>query len=175
MTGPPRPAFLVTIAATALALAACSGGGGGGSGPTGAAAGPNGAPGRTAGGGPTSGVLPSGGPGGPGPVTGADVPITGAPLPKVRTGQVKPLVGKWVGNGQAQDYFVFRADGTGTWIAHGRTLWAGQVIPDGPNRFRFSWEGTDPQEASFWGVTLDAGGERLVFGGTNQTYTKAAS
>lgn len=174
MTGVFRSILLAACTATTLALTGCSSDDGG-SGPAEAAGGPSGTPGRTVGGEPTSGVLPPGDPGGPGPITGADVPVTGAPLPKVRAGQVKSLVGKWVGNGPMQDYFVFRTDGTGAWIARGRTLWAGQVIPDGPNRFRFSWEGTDPREASFWGVTLNSGGDRLVFGGTNQTYTKVAS
>lgn len=97
----------------------------------------------------------------------------GAPLPKVPADKVKPLVGKWTTSGPAKDYFVFKTDGAGSWMAKGRALWTGQVIPDGKNKFRFSWEGSDPQQSSYWGVTLNAGGKTLVFGGTNQTYTKA--
>jgi hypothetical protein len=93
-----------------------------------------------------------------------------APVPKVSPAQVKELIGRWVG--PAEDTFVFKADGTGTWTRDRRTLWSGQVIPEG-GRFRFSWQGGDPQSGSYWGIRLTDGGRKLVFAGTNQTYTKA--
>lgn len=94
-----------------------------------------------------------------------------APVPKVSPAQVKPLVGRWVG--PARDYFVFKADGTGAWKRGKRTLWSGQAIPEGGGRFRFSWQGGDPQAGTYWGVRIAEDGRTLVFAGTNQTYTKA--
>jgi hypothetical protein len=96
-----------------------------------------------------------------------------APVPKVSPSQVKALVGTWVG--PAKDSFVFKADGSGTWSRGGRTLWSGQVIPEGGGKFRFSWQGGDPQSGSYWGIRLTEGGSKLVFAGTNQTYEKAKS
>ncbi|GAA2452154.1 hypothetical protein GCM10010191_83000 [Actinomadura vinacea] len=100
-------------------------------------------------------------------------PAAGQPtlpaVPKVKAGQVKPLVGRWVS--PAGDYFQFKADGTGSWMKGGQSLWNGQVIPEGKGRFRFSWQGGDPKSASYWGATLTGG--KLLFAGTNQTYTKA--
>jgi hypothetical protein len=93
------------------------------------------------------------------------------PVPKVSPGQVRPLVGRWVG--PAKDYFVFKADGTGAWKRGDQTLWSGQAIPEGDGRFRFSWQGGDPQSGTYWGVRLAQDGRSLVFAGTNQTYTKA--
>lgn len=156
MTGPSwRPRLMIPALLAALALAGCGGGGDGGEG--GSAAGGRGG---------QEGAYSS---------DGSPAPKTGAPLPKVQPAQVRALVGRWVGTGAAKDYFVFKADGTGAWMAQGRALWKGQVIPDGAGRFRFSWDGRDPQEASYWGVTLESGGRKLIFAGTNQTYTKAAS
>jgi hypothetical protein len=107
---------------------------------------------------------------------GADKPAAAqtklAPLPKVAPDQVKPLVGRWVGQ-QAEDYFQFKPDGTGVWIKQKRTLWSGTAIPEGKGKFRFSWEGGDPQSSSYWGVEIADGGGKLTFAGTNQTYTKA--
>ncbi|WP_235017974.1 hypothetical protein [Thermomonospora echinospora] len=154
----PRPMLLAVLAAFALAVTGCGGGGDGDK---------NGSAG--------AGQEGQGGQGGAYSSDGSPAPKEGAPLPKVQPVQVRPLVGRWVGAGPTKDYFVFRADGSGAWMARGRALWKGQVIPDGANKFRFSWEGRDPQQASYWGVTLESGGRKLVFGGTNQTYTKVAS
>lgn len=154
-----RPRLIALVAATAAAFALTGCGGG----DDGKAAGPT----------PTaSGARP----------VDRDTPATegggtaepkGSALPKVQSSQVVSLVGKWVSNAPQKDYFLFKADGTAAWMAQGRSLWKGQVIPEGDRRYRFSWEGTDPQEASYWGVTLSDDGKSLTFGGTNQTYTKA--
>jgi hypothetical protein len=108
-------------------------------------------------------------------VSATPVSPTGAPLPRVRGSQVRSLVGTWVGKAPQRDYFVFKSDGSASWVARGDALWTGQVIPAGNDQFRLSWEGTDPQEASYWSVRLSDDGKSLTFGGTNQTYTKARS
>ncbi|RAY13870.1 hypothetical protein DPM19_16310 [Actinomadura craniellae] len=96
------------------------------------------------------------------------------PLPSVAPQQVARLVGTWRGATAAKDYFVFRADGTGSWMARGQTLWNGQAIPDRGDRFRLSWQGGDPKDATYWSVRLTEGGKKMVFEGTNQVYAKAA-
>ncbi|XRQ15730.1 hypothetical protein ACN3XK_34080 [Actinomadura welshii] len=100
-------------------------------------------------------------------------PSTLAPLPAVRPSDMKPLVGRWIGT--AKDYFQFAADGRGVWMKGKQKLWGGHVIPEGGRKYRFSWDGGDPQTASYWGVTLGEDGRSLVFAGTNQTYKKAAA
>lgn len=97
----------------------------------------------------------------------------GRPLPSVAVSQVVPLVGRWVSDAPQRDYFQFKPDGSASWMSRGHQLWSGQVIPEGGGKFRFSWEGQDPEEASYWGVTVAGDGRTLVFGGTNQTYTRA--
>ncbi|MEW2359343.1 hypothetical protein [Spirillospora sp. NPDC029432] len=92
-------------------------------------------------------------------------------VPKVQAGQIRPLVGRW--NGPNGDYFLFKTDGSGAWMKGRQALWNGQVIPEGKGKYRFSWQGGDPKSASYWGATLNAGGTKMVFAGTNQTYTKA--
>ncbi|WP_019633712.1 hypothetical protein [Actinomadura atramentaria] len=111
-----------------------------------------------------SGEKPAASPGSLPPAT------TLAPLPQVNAADVKALVGRWTGPNK--DYFEFKAGGAGVWKKDGQTLWTGQAIPDGKNKYRFSWQGRDPQSGSYWGATIDDKG-RLVFAGTNQTYTKA--
>lgn len=151
----PRPIVLAPLIAAALVLTGCGGGdkkdskAGAGSTPSG-----------------SQGAVSSDG--SPEPKGSG-----GVPLAPVEPAKVKSLVGKWTTTGPAKDYFLFKADGTGSWMAKGRSLWTGQVIPDGKNKFRFSWEGKDPQQSTYWGVTLESGGKSLVFGGTNQTYNKA--
>ncbi|MFD0690781.1 hypothetical protein [Actinomadura fibrosa] len=104
--------------------------------------------------------------------TGASAaPTSLAPLPTVAAADVKPLVGRWVGT--AKDYFQFKADGTGVWVRDRQKLWSGTAIPEGNGKYRFSWQGGDPKTASYWGVTLSDGNSKLLFAGTNQTYTKA--
>ncbi|MEU5880456.1 hypothetical protein [Spirillospora sp. NPDC047279] len=98
-------------------------------------------------------------------------PTTLAPLPRVAPAEVKPLVGRW--NGTHQDYFQFKADGSGVWIKDRQRLWSGQVIPESKVKFRFSWEGGDPKGASYWGAEVSADGTKMTFAGTNQVYTKA--
>ncbi|MDL4820323.1 hypothetical protein [Actinomadura opuntiae] len=103
-------------------------------------------------------------------------PATSAPLepiPAIKPADVKPLVGRWVG--PAEDYFQFKADGTGVWVKGGRKLWSGTAIPEGGGRYRFSWQGGDPKTASYWGVSLSDGNSKIVFAGTSQKYTKAAA
>ncbi|QKW36670.1 hypothetical protein HUT06_23760 [Actinomadura sp. NAK00032] len=95
-----------------------------------------------------------------------------APLPAVKPSDVKPLVGRWVGT--AEDYFQFKADGSGVWVRGGQKLWSGAAIPEGDGKFRFSWQGGDPRMASYWGVTLEDK-STLVFAGTNQKYKKAVA
>ena len=112
------------------------------------------------------------------PVTVPSAPVSVPPsageptlpaVPKVKPADVRPLVGRWVS--PAGDYFEFKADGSGSWMKGGHSLWNGQVIPEGKGRFRFSWQGGDPKDASYWGATLSGG--KLLFAGNNQTYTKA--
>ncbi|NKZ03944.1 hypothetical protein [Actinomadura latina] len=95
-----------------------------------------------------------------------------APLPVVKPSDVKPLVGRWVGT--ADDFFQFTADGSGVWVRGKQKLWSGTAIPEGGGKFRFSWQGGDPQTASYWGVSLEDA-HTLVFAGTNQKYKKAAA
>lgn len=95
-----------------------------------------------------------------------------APLPAVKPSEVKPLVGRWVGT--AKDYFQFTAGGNGVWVRGKQKLWSGSVIPEGGGEFRFSWKGGDPQNASYWGVSLEDE-TTLVFAGTNQKYKKAVA
>ncbi|XVQ07915.1 hypothetical protein ACQP1W_35815 [Spirillospora sp. CA-255316] len=90
-------------------------------------------------------------------------------VPNVKAADVRPLVGRWVS--PAGDYFQFKADGSGSWMQGGHSLWNGQVIPEGKGKYRFSWQGGDPKSASYWGATLTGG--KLLFAGNNQTYTKA--
>ncbi|MQY08466.1 hypothetical protein [Actinomadura macrotermitis] len=101
----------------------------------------------------------------------AGPPTTMAPMPKVQPAQVKALVGRWVGVNK--DYFEFQRDGAGVWMKDKQQLWKGQAIPDGTDKYRFSWEGGDPQAASYWGVKVTDNGAKLVFAGTNQSYTKS--
>ena len=54
-------------------------------------------------------------------------------------------------------------------------LWSGTAIPEGGGKYRFSWQGGDPKTASYWGVSLSEKNTKLVFAGTNQTYTKAVA
>ncbi|MFB4302976.1 hypothetical protein [Actinomadura sp. NTSP31] len=95
------------------------------------------------------------------------------PIPAIKTADVKPLVGRWVG--PAADYFQFKADGTGVWVKNGKRLWSGTAIPEGGGAYRFSWQGGDPKAASYWGVSLTGKSTELVFAGTSQKYTKAAA
>jgi hypothetical protein len=109
------------------------------------------------------------------PSTDGPVPKTvGGPLPKVAPQQVKGLVGTWTNNakGSVGDAFEFRSDGTGSWKGRGRTLWTGQVIPAGKDQYRLSWQGKDPNTLSFWSVKLTENGQKLLFQGNQQTYTK---
>lgn len=101
--------------------------------------------------------------------------VKGRPLPTVKPSQVKTIVGKWVSGGKVEDYFLFKADGTGAWMARGKPLWTGRVIPAGGGRYRLSWNNLDTVDATYWAVALDKSGAKLVFEGTQQTYTKAAA
>ncbi|GAA2159276.1 hypothetical protein [Actinomadura napierensis] len=95
------------------------------------------------------------------------------PIPAIKTADVKPLVGRWVG--PAEDYFQFKADGTGVWVKNGQKLWSGTAIPEGGGTYRFSWQGGDPKTASYWGVSLTEKNTKIVFAGTSQKYAKAAA
>jgi len=79
------------------------------------------------------------------------------------------LRGRWARD--RNNYFQFRADGTGQWVAYGRKLWSGKATPRGARIFDL----TDPsgQDASYWRVKLLTGGKRLYFAGSQQTYRKA--
>ncbi|MDX6434719.1 MAG: hypothetical protein QOE54_7085 [Streptosporangiaceae bacterium] len=109
---------------------------------------------------------------------GGPVPKSvGGPLPKVAPQQVKGLVGTWTNTtkGSVGDAFEFKSDGTGSWKGRGRTLWTGQVIPAGKDQYRLSWQGKDPNTPSFWSVTLTQNGQKLLFQGNQQTYSKTKS
>ncbi|MWA00273.1 hypothetical protein F8568_007785 [Actinomadura sp. LD22] len=95
------------------------------------------------------------------------------PIPAIKPADVKPLVGRWVGT--AKDYFQFTADGSGVWVRGGQRLWSGTAIPEGGGKYRFSWQGGDLKTASYWGVSLTEKNTKLLFAGTNQTYTKAVA
>lgn len=99
-------------------------------------------------------------------------PVKLAPLPKVNPADVKSLVGRWDGSGK--DYFQFKTDGTGVWKKEGQTLWSGLAIPDGKERFRFSWQGGDPKSSNYWGATLSGDGRKMTFSGTGQTYARTS-
>jgi len=98
-----------------------------------------------------------------------------SPLPKISPGQVKVLVGTWTNDAKnsLKDYFVFKPDGTGSWMMQGKPLWTGSVIPAGKNTFRLSWQGKDPNVSTFWAIKIDSGG-KLLFQGNQQTYAKGA-
>jgi hypothetical protein len=99
-----------------------------------------------------------------------------SPLPKIQPAQVKVLVGTWTNDGKnsLKDYFVFKADGTGSWMMQGKPLWSGSVIPAGKSTFRLSWQGKDPNVSTFWAIKVGSDG-KLVFQGNQQTYAKGAA
>lgn len=97
----------------------------------------------------------------------------GRPIPAIKPQQVQGLVGKWVNSGPIGDYFVFKADGTGTWITKGRALWSGKVIPAGKGAYRLSWKDQDT-DTSYWAIKLQQDG-KLLFEGNQQTYTRTKS
>jgi hypothetical protein len=82
---------------------------------------------------------------------------------------LKALAGKWARD--ASNYFQFRSDGSGEWVAYGQPLWTGQATPRDARTFDLS----DPsgQGPSYWRVTLVGGGKKLLFAGTQETYRKA--
>lgn len=102
-----------------------------------------------------------------------DEPSTAPARPRVPAAKarawLRALAGKW-----AQDpntnYFEFRPDGTGEWVAYGQRLWTGTATPRNAKTFDLS----DPsgQGTSYWQVKLVSGGKKLLFAGTRQTYRK---
>jgi hypothetical protein len=117
-------------------------------------------------------------PSGPAPVPtlpgSIEEPSTAPARPKVAASKarawLRALAGKWAQD-PATDYFQFRPDGTGEWVAYGQRLWTGTATPRDATTFDLS----DPsgQGTSYWRVTLVGGGRKLVFAGTRQTYPKA--
>lgn len=102
---------------------------------------------------------------------------TGKPAPKPQVSAVKSLVGTWKGSNPVKDYWLFKADGSGTWVAQDQKLWTGTVIPAGKTDkgaeiFRLSWQGTDPGE-SYWQVEVMVKEGTMIFAGTQQEYKKA--
>ncbi|MCW2944649.1 MAG: hypothetical protein JWR24_1366 [Actinoallomurus sp.] len=82
---------------------------------------------------------------------------------------LKALTGMWAQDPR-NNYFQFRADGTGEWVAYGQKLWTGRATPRDAKTFDLS----DPsgQGESYWQVKLISGGRKLLFAGTRQTYRK---
>jgi hypothetical protein len=109
---------------------------------------------------------------GAGATAAPGTPSSVAVPPQVAAAQLRALSGRWLSTTHAKDYFVFRADGTGAWMARGRALWRGEVIPTGRGAFRLAWQTTMPGNAAYWHVTLLDGGNRLLFDGTRQVYRK---
>lgn len=103
-----------------------------------------------------------------------DLPTTPPARPKVRAATAKvwlrALAGRWL-RGDQNNYFHFRADGNGEWIAYGQKLWSGRATPRTATTFDLS----DPtgQSAAYWQVRIISGGRRLYFAGTQQTYVKS--
>jgi hypothetical protein len=102
-----------------------------------------------------------------------DEPSTAPARPKVAASKarawLRALAGKWAQD-PATNYFQFRPDGTGEWVAYGQRLWTGTATPRDATTFDLS----DPSGlgTSYWRVTLVGGGRRLRFAGTGQTYPK---
>jgi hypothetical protein len=101
-----------------------------------------------------------------------DLPTAEA-RPSVRTADartwLKALTGRWARD-PGNNYFQFRADGTGEWVAYGQRLWTGRATPRDAKTFDLS--DSDGQGGSYWQVKLVSGGKRFLFAGTRQTYRK---
>jgi hypothetical protein len=104
-----------------------------------------------------------------------DLPTTSAPAtPHVRVADartwLRALAGRWTQDAQ-KNYFQFRPDGSGEWVAFGQRLWTGKATPRDATTFDLS--DRSGQGASYWRVTLVHGGKELFFAGTQRTYRKA--
>lgn len=107
----------------------------------------------------------------PGSIDLSTTPAPTRPVPasEAKTA-LKRLAGTWVQDG-VNNYFRFRADGTGEWVAFGQRLWSGTATPRDATTFALS----DPsgQGESYWQVKLVGGGKKLFFAGTGRTYRRS--
>jgi hypothetical protein len=107
----------------------------------------------------------------PAPQSTADVPGTVAQTPSAARSKVwlRLLRGRWARDVR-NNYFQFRADGTGEWVAYGQRLWTGKATARTSRTFDlFDTHGQGG--ASYWRVRLLSGG-RLFFAGTQQIYRR---
>jgi hypothetical protein len=107
----------------------------------------------------------------PAPQSTIDEPGTVANTPNATQSKVwlRPLRGRWARNVR-NNYFQFRADGTGVWVAYGQRLWTGRATPRSARTFDlFDTHGQGG--SSYWRIRLLSGG-RLFFAGTQQVYRR---
>jgi hypothetical protein len=107
----------------------------------------------------------------PAPESTIDVPgtVSQGPSAAQRRAWLRLLRGRWVRDVR-NNYFLFRADGTGEWVAYGQRLWTGKATPRSARTFElFDTHGQGG--AAYWRVRLLSGG-RLFFAGTRQVYRK---
>jgi hypothetical protein len=107
----------------------------------------------------------------PAPQSTIDEPgtVTNTPNATQSKAWLRLLRGRWARNVR-NNYFQFRADGTGVWVAYGQRLWTGRATPRGARTFDlFDTHGQGG--ASYWRIRL-LSGRRLFFAGTQQVYRK---
>lgn len=110
-------------------------------------------------------------PSSPAPQSTVDEPGTVASTPSAARSKVwlRLLRGRWARDVR-NNYFQFRADGTGMWVAYGQRLWTGRATPRSARTFDlFDTHGQGG--AAYWRIRL-LGGGRLFFAGTQQIYRK---
>jgi hypothetical protein len=107
----------------------------------------------------------------PAPQSTIDVPGTVSNTPSAARSKawLRLLRGRWARDVR-NNYFQFRADGTGEWVAYGQRLWTGKATPRG-NRMFDLFDTQGQGGTSYWRVRLLTGG-RLFFAGTQQVYRK---
>jgi hypothetical protein len=107
----------------------------------------------------------------PAPQSTIDVPGTVSHTPSAVRSRawLRLLRGRWARDVR-NNYFQFRADGTGEWVAYGQRLWTGKATPRSARTFDlFDTHGQGG--SSYWRVRL-LSGRRLFFAGTQQVYRK---
>lgn len=110
-------------------------------------------------------------PSSPVPQSTIDVPgtVTHTPGATRSRAWLRLLRGRWARDVR-NNYFQFRADGTGVWVAYGQRLWAGRATARSARTFDL-FDAHGEGGSSYWRVRLLSRG-RLFFAGTQQVYRK---